>query len=112
MRATAQLVLLMFPTLVFGQAVTSPAYPQAEQAADAPVAVSLVPREALAALVEAPPPLYARWYVWTGVGATLTAIVVGSVAFALANQHHPIPLTQQQLCGGARCDACIGLSCS
>ena len=111
MRATALLLILTLPSLGLAQPVTSPAYPQVEQPADAPVATTLVPRQSAPPLVEAPPtPPYARWYVWTGAGVVVTALVVTALVFATSSQH-PRPLSQSDICGPSGCDACVGLSC-
>jgi hypothetical protein len=106
MKTTALLLIAALPSLSLAQSMPAPA-------ADAPLATSLVPRDGLPAqLSEAPcTPLYQRWQFWTAVGGTVTAVVIGAIAFAALSDHRPAPLTQSQVCGPQGCDACIGLSC-
>ena len=111
MKAIALALLVSVPSLAWGQ-VTNPAYPQSNPSADAPVAVSLVPRaEAVPAVESTPVPVYQRWYFWTGVGVAITGIIAASVAVAVLSSSNRGP-TPSQVCGGVRCDACVGASCS
>lgn len=105
MRTIALALMIAVPSSGWGQVVTSPSYPQS----DAPVTASLVPPETTQVVEVSPPALYQRWYFWTGVGATLTGVIVSAVLVSLASSKPP--LTQSQVCGG-RCDACIGFACN
>ena len=49
-------------------------------------------------------PLYARWYVWAGVGA----VVVGAVVTAVAVTQAPKPTPDPSIVCGGPCDATIG----
>ena len=109
MKPIALMLVLTLPCLSWAQITTSPAYPQAEQASDVPVAVMLLPREVPAAIVEAAPvPIYQRWFFWTGI-AVASALIISGVVFAMTRK--PAPLEQKQICGPNGCDACVGFSC-
>jgi hypothetical protein len=110
MKLTALLLILTVPS--FGWAQSSPAYPQAEPASDAPRVTSLLPRDLPpAGVVEAEPvPIYKRWYFWAGVGV-VTAVVIATVtAVMLATRPAP-PLQPAAICGPMGCDGCVGFSC-
>jgi tetratricopeptide (TPR) repeat protein len=58
------------------------------------------------AAVEESRPWFKRWYVWTAVGAVVTAAAVGTV-LATATRDAPPPLSEGDVCSGS-CDPVIG----
>ena len=102
------LLIAALPSMGWAQADTSPAYPQANLASDAPLATTLVPRDAPASAWEVPEPIYARWEFWT-VAVAVTGVVAGLVVFAITKLSPLLPATS--VCNAAGCNSCIGLGC-
>lgn len=106
-------------SLVVAVAVASFAvHARAEEpvASDRPVKTELAPATAARSpeLAKAPPPkpIYKRWELWTGVAVVVAAAVTAGVVASTVTQPGPHPLNAQNICGGAPCTGCIGLSCS
>jgi hypothetical protein len=82
---------------------------------DRPLQLQLVPNLSAPPLVVAPTepskPLLHRWYFWAAIGASATAVSVATAVLAGVAQSVAPRRAQVDVCAGATCNACIGLSC-